>query len=77
MVESAPNSLSAPPFASFPTFVAAQIAPSGHVFSGTLGQRTAVFRHDTGNAGLLEVGNVGPVAIIPGHIAYLVYTVVS
>ena len=77
MVEPAPNSLSAPPFTSFPTFVTGQIAPSGHVLAGTLGQRAAVFRHDTGNAGPLEVDNIGPVAIIPGHIAYLVYTVIS
>ena len=77
MVEPAPNRLSASPFTAFPTFVPAQIAPTGHIFAGPPGGRTAVLRHHAGNAGLLEVCDVRSVTIISGHIPNPVYTVFS
>ena len=74
MVEPTPNRLSASPLTAFPTFVPAQIAPTGHIFTGPSGSRTTVLRHHTGNTGLLEVCDVRSVTIISGNVTYFIIT---
>ena len=75
MVEPAPDNLPATPLAAFPSLITRQITPTGNVSARPIGSRTAIFRHHTGNAGILEIRNACAVAVIPGNISDKVYPV--